>query len=882
MVWTRRFWLKLQNLFRRGRSAQRLDDEMQFHLDQQTAENVAAGMSPAEARYTAMRKFGNPTYLKEETRDTWGWTRLEQIAQDFRYGLRSLRKGPGFSAIAILSLALGIMATTAMYSVIYGVVLDPFPYKDVDSLMSVKVWSPDSTRFRLGYTVDQFLEIAERNSIFQGTIASTISDVEWINEGEPKRLRGNIGTMNTFDVMGVPPLIGRTPTQADSAPGAPAVAVLGYKFWMKQFGGDPSVLGRSMRLNDTVRTVIGVMPPRFMWRGADVYLPIVFRRGEFLEGVHYVHLLGRLKPGVTEAQAETDLRPIIADLKQREPAAFPDQWRVGLLSFKESFPSGLREVLWILFGAVGMLLLIACANVSNLLLSRAATRQREIALRASLGATRGRLVRQLLTESVLLSILGGALGAALAFGALRVILSMVPPDSIPDEAKVAIDRPVLLFTLCISFVTALLFGLAPALHASRTQLVTALKESARGAGAGFHRISASGGLVVVEVALSLVLVVGATLMMRTVMAIENQNLGIRTDRLLTLRVPLSPQRDADASHRIIFFKELLRRVEGLPGVASASLSGGMPPFFAGMEAPVQIPGETQMDTRPVLIDEISRDYMKVFGIGLLEGRLFTDVDMAVAGGQWAIVNQSFVRRYFPASAPLGRVVRVPRLSSELHLADDTFQIVGVVNDAVNRGLTREIAPELYFPYSMTGDADFLAVLTNTDPAALAKAVSEQMYAIDPDQPVTDVRTMSSLLNDWEYSGPRFSVVLLGIFAALGLILAVVGVYGVVSNAVAQRTHEIGVRKALGAGSGDVLRLVFRFGARFILPGIAIGLAASIAAARLLASQLWHVSPHDPVALVSVVVLLLAVGFLACWVPARRAMRVDPIVALRYE
>jgi len=881
MMWVRRFLLRLQTLFRRSRSAQRLDDEVQFHLEQQIAENLGAGMNPREARYAATRAFGNPTYLKEQTRGTWGWAWLEQIAQDFRYGFRSLRKGPGFSAVAILSLALGIMATTAMYSVIYGVVLNPFPYRDVDGLMSVKVWSPDSSRWRFNYTVDQFLEIAERNTIFQGTIASTVSDVVWTSESEPKRLRGNVCTMNTFDVMGVPPLLGRTPAAADSAPGAPPVAVLGYKFWAQQLASDPSVLGRTMRLNDTMRTVIGVMPPRFMWRGADVYVPIVFHRGEFLEGVHYVHLLGRLKPGVTEAQAEADLRPILGDLKQREPGAFPDKWRVGLLSFKETFRSGLGEILWILFGAVGMLLLIACANVSNLLLSRAATRQREIALRASLGATRGRLTRQLLTESVLLSTLGGIVGAALAFGALRVILAMVPPDSIPDEAKVAIDRPVLLFTLGVSFVTALLFGLAPALHASRTQLVTALKESARGAGAGFRRLSASGGLVVVEVALSLVLVVGATLMMRTVMAIENQNLGMRTDHLLLIRVPLSPQRYADAPHRINFFKELLPRVEALPGVASASLSTGMHPFFAGMETPVDIPSSSQTDTRPVLIREVSRDYTKVFGIALLEGRQFSDVDMAGAG-QWAIVNQSFVHRYFPNSEPLGRTVRVPRLRTELHLANDAFQIVGVMNDVVNRGLTREIAPELYLPYTLSGDSDFLVVLTNTDPAALAKPVAEQVYALDPDQPVTDVHTLSSLLNDWEYSGPRFSVVLLGVFAALGLILAIVGVYGVVSNAVAQRTHEIGVRKALGADSSDVLRLIFRFGARFILPGIAIGLAASIAAARVLRSQLWHVSPHDPVALASVVLLLLGVGFLACWVPARRAMRVDPIVALRYE
>ena len=870
MVSGRRFWLRLQALFRRNRVAERLGTE-----------DRAAGMSPEQTGHTARSTFGNPRSFKEETRDARGWTRLEQFAQDFRYGLRVLGKSRGFSALAILSLALGIMAATAMYSVIYGVVLNPFPYRDVDRLMSVKVWSPDSSRYRLSYTVDQFLEIAERNSIFEGTIASTISDVVWTSGGEPQRLRGNVCTMNTFAVMGVPPLIGRSPTEADAAPEAPGVAVLGYKFWMRQFGGDAGVLGREMSLNGTVRIVIGVMPPRFMWRGADVYLPIVFHRGEFLEGVHYVHLLGRLKAGISEAQAEIDLRPIIADLKQREPAAFPQIWRVGLLSFKETFPSGIREVLWILFGAVGMLLMIACANVSNLLLSRAASRQREMAVRASLGATRGRLVLQLLTESTLLSTLAAVIGAALAFGALRAILAMVPPQSIPDEAQVAINRPVLLFTLGVSFATALLFGLAPALHASRGQLVTALKESGRGVGTGFRRVSASGGLVVVEVAMSLVLVVGATLMIRTVLAIENENLGIRTDRLLTIRVPLSSQRYADPPRRIRFFEELLRRVEILPGVEAAGINAGMHPFFGGMETSVEIPGEAQMDSRPVVIHEVSRDYTKVFGIGLMEGRMFSDSEIAAAA-HWAIVNQSFLRRYFPDGKPLGRIVRVPRLSSELKAADDAFQVVGVVKDAMNRGLTREIAPELYLPYTITGNADFLAVLTNTDPVALAKTVAEQVYAIDPDQPVTDVRTMNSLLNDWEYAGPRFSVVLLTIFALLGLTLALVGVYGVVANAVAQRTHEIGIRKALGADSRDVLRLVFRFGARFILPGIGIGVVASLGAARILGSQLWGVSPHDPVALVSVVALLLSVAFLACWVPARRAMRVDPVESLRYE
>jgi putative ABC transport system permease protein len=807
---------------------------------------------------------------------------IQSFLQDFRYGVRMLRKSPGFSAIAILSLALGIMAATAMYSVIYGVVLNPFPYRDVDSLMSVKIWSPDQSGYRVGYTVDQFLEIAERNTIFEGVIASTISDVLWSSQGEPQRLRGNVCTMNAFDVMGVPSLIGRTPTPADAVPGAPSVAVLGYKFWNRQFGADPNVLGSQILLNETTRTIIGVMPPRFMFRGADVYLPTIFHRGQLAEGVRYVHLLGRLKPGVTPAKSEPDLLPIIADLKQREPAAFPEKWRVGLLSFKETFPSGIREVLWILFGAVGLLLFIACANVSNLLLSRAISRQREIALRASLGATRARLVRQLLTESLLLSTLAGALGAVMAFGVLRAIIAVVPPGSIPDESQIVIDRPVLLFTLGISFLTAFVFGLTPALHVSRGQLVAALKENGRGVGAGIRQVLASNAMVVAEVALSLVLLVGATLMIRTVLAIQNVTLGIRTDRLLTLRVPLSTQRYPDAAHRTAFFEELLRRVEHLPGVDAAGINAGMHPFFGGMETSVEISGATQTDTRPVVIHQVSRDYTKVFGIALVEGRLFTDNELA-SRSRLAIANQSFVRRYLPDSDPLGRVASIPRLATApSNITDNAFQIVGVVRDAVNRGLTSEIAPELYIPYTITGTANYFAVLTNTDPTSLAKPVTEQVYALDPNQPVTDVRTVSSLLNDWEYAGPRFSVVLFGVFAALGLTLAVVGVYGVVSNAVSQRTHEIGVRKALGAASADVLRLVFRFGARLILLGIGIGLAASLAIARILSNQLWGVSPHDPLTLFSVVVLLLLVGFLACWVPARRAMRVDPLVALRYE
>src|SRR5579884_2789359 len=405
---------------------------------------------------------------------------LESFVQDLPFGLRMLGRSPGFTAIAACSLALGIMATTAMYSVIYACVIDPFPYKDVDTLMSVKVADPSQRSWGVYHSVDAFLEIAERNTIFEGTMGSTISDVNWTGAGEPRRLRGNYCTTNTFDIMGVPPLLGRTIYPSDGAPAAVPVAVLGYKFWQREFGGDPSVLGREMLLNGKLRTVVGVMPPRFMWRGADLYLPFVPRRGEAVEGVRYVHLLGRLKPGVTEVRAEADLRPIIAELKRRYPSDFPDRWRVRLLSFRETFPSGIRDALWILFGAVGLLLLIACSNVSNLLLSHGSSRRREIAVRASLGAGRMRIIRQLLTENLLLALFSGGVGVALAFAALKGITALVPQGTIPDEAQISINAPVLIFTFIVSVLTSLLFGLAPALSAWVHDLAGPLKETGRG------------------------------------------------------------------------------------------------------------------------------------------------------------------------------------------------------------------------------------------------------------------------------------------------------------------------------------------------------------------------------------------------------------------
>ena len=805
---------------------------------------------------------------------TW----LEHLGRDVRYGLRGLARTPGFSALAVMSLALGIMATTAIYSVLHAVVLDPFPYKDVDNLMSVRVSSPTARGGRTGYSVDQFLEIAERNTIFDGTIASTISDVLWTGEGDPQRLRGNHGPFNTFDVMGVPPLLGRTPTASDATPGAEPVVVLGYRFWQRQFAGDPSVLGRRLRLNDNFRTVIGVMPKRFMWRGADVYLPVTFQRGQIVEGVRGVHLLGRLKPGITAAKAEADLTPIIADLKKREPAQFPDQFRVGLLPFKETFPSAITRDIWVLVGAVALLLLIACANVSNLLLSRAMARQREMTVRVALGASRRRIIRQLLTESLLLSLLAGIVGTAFAYAGLPAILAIVPPGTIPDESEIRLNLPVLAFTLAVSSLTSIVCGLLPALHTSRSDFANAMRETSRTLAGGSRQAIMRKSLVVAEVALSLMLLAGSSVLLRAFVNLQRANLNVQPEQVLTMRVPLAPQRYPDAARRISFFQELLPRVGAVPGVAAVGLNSGVHPL-GNMWATTQVAGEPP-NTEPVQVHNINAGYAETLGLRLAAGRLLNDSDVAAAQ-MVALVNEHFVRTRLNGRLPLGQVVHIPRLKEPpVNLQTDAFQIVGVVHDQINSGLAEPIMPEVLIPYTIAGMSNLLAVRTHGDPANVTRAVVNQVYTIDKGQPVTSVMTLDRILTEEEFATPKFNLVLLTIFATLGLTLAIVGMYGVMSNAVAQERQEIGVRLALGANPGSIARMVLVRGSRLLLIGTGMGLLGSIAIARWLAGQVWRVAALDPMAFAAVSLLLLTVGLAACYWPARRAARTDPLIAIR--
>jgi predicted permease len=807
---------------------------------------------------------------------TW----LDQFARDLRIGVRMLAKSPGFTALAVTSLAMGIMATTAIYSVLRGVVLDPFPYKDVDRLMSVRVWNLSGRGGRLGYSVDQFLEIADRSTIFEGVIASTISDVLWTDAGEPQRLRGNHGTFNTFEVMGVPALLGRTATSDDARPGAPPVVVLGYRFWQRQFGGDPSVLGRQLRLNDTMRTVIGVMPKRFMWRGADVYLPTAFQRGKLVEGVRSVHLLGRLKPGITDAQAEADLRPIIEDLKKKEPAQFFESWRVGLQSFKMTFPSGITQDIWVLFGAVGLLLVIACANVSNLMLSRATARQREISVRSALGAGRLRLVRQLLTESLLLALAAGAVGTLLAYAGLPAILALVPPNTIPDESEIALNGSVLAFTLVVSAITSIVCGVAPALQSTRRDLASSMRESSRGLSGSTSQAWLRKALVVAEVALALMLLAGSSLLVRTFLAMQSVDLGFPPDRVLTMRVPLPARTYPEPQRRIAFFKDLLERVNAVPGVEGAALNTGLHPL-GNFWTPVDVLG-ARANTEPIVLHQTSAAYSTVFGLRLVSGRWLSADDVNGAQ-QVAVINERFARGRLDGRPALGQVVRVPRLKEPpFSVKNDGFQVVGIVADTPNAGLANPLMPEMFVPFTVAGFSNVLAVRSAASPSSITRGVIAQVYAIDRNQPVTDVKTLDVLLKEDEYSTPRFNLVLLSVFAGLGVILAVVGVYGVLSSAVAQQQHEIGVRLALGATSGTIAKMVIMRGSALLLVGVGIGLAGTLAIARLFTRQVWNVSPFDPLAFAIVTMILLAAGLQACIWPARRAARIDPIVALRQE
>lgn len=799
------------------------------------------------------------------------------IWQDCRYGARELAKHKAFTTTAVLSLALGILATSALYSVIYGVVLEPFPYKDTDNLTTIAVRNPEQRGWRSSYSIGEYAELARRATIFEGVGASTISDVLWMSNGEPMRLRGNHISHNGFDVMGVPALLGRAVTASD--PNPEAECVLGYRFWTRQFGANPAVIGTTLVLNNQPRTVVGVMPPRFMFRGADVYLPLNYMDGREKEGISSVHITARRKPGVTPAQAVADLDPIIRDLAKTNPALYPKTWRVELIPFKEMFPSGIRNILWVMFAAVGLLLLIGCANVSNLLLAHATTRQREMSMRAALGAGRARLLRQLLTESLLLAVAGGALGVAGSWGALKLILAIVPPNVIPDEAEIVLNGPVLVFSFLVSLATAVLFGLAPALHSSRPDLATPLKESARASGGSRRMAWLRGSLVVTELSLAIVLLSGAGLFLNTLLRLYHAPLAVGIDHRLTMRVPLNERVYPTPERRAAFLKQVVDGVSALPGVLAVGVNAGLHPL-GSWSFPVEIPGSPNADKRPVSFHQVNAGYLKLTGIGLRQGRWLDEADVQ-AQRHFAVVNETFVKRYFAGQSPLGKQVKLWRLGMPpFRLTDTVFEIAGVVQDAIHELHNGEASTEIYIPYSILGMADQLVVHTSGDPMTMAPHVKRAIYGMRAEQFVDQTYSLESLMDRYVYSQGRFNVWLMGTFGVLGLLLSVIGVYGLLTQVVSHSQHEYGLRMAVGAGTSDIMRLVMVRGMRLMIIGLAIGIAVTLVLLRKYGNLLGVSDPFDPLSLAGSCAVLFVAGIAACWVPAIRAGRTDPLRALR--
>jgi putative ABC transport system permease protein len=798
---------------------------------------------------------------------------METLLADVRYGLRSLLKRPGFTIVALLALTLGIGANTAIFSLVNAVLLRPLPFPEPDRL----VWAWGNIRGggnRASVAPLDYLDYRERNKTFSEFAAmfSIPVPVNFTGGGEPERLTGAGVTGNYFQALGVQPLMGRTFQFENEHSGQDNVVVLSYGLWQRRFGGDPSILNKTITLNGRSHSVIGVMPRDFSFpRSAELWVPMNFDGGPEMKQrkAHFLRPIGRLKPGVTleQAQADTD---IVA--KQLE-AQFPDtntNWNLRLVSLREQLVGSTRATLLILFGAVGFVLLIACANVANLMLVRAASRQREIALRTALGASRFRIVRQMITESVLLAIIGGALGTLLATWGVDALVKL-SEGSLPSTAIVKIDLTVLGFTLLLSIVTGVLFGLAPALRTVKLSLGETLKEGGRGGGEGAHRSRTRSLLVVAETAVAVVLLIGAGLLIKSLVRLQNINPGFDPNNVLTMRVDLPRQKYKTPDKAVSFFQQLEQRVGALPGVETVGLVTELPLSGQPNDAPFTVEGKPDQvfdfDFR-----RVNQDYFRALRIPLLRGRTFTSQEVAHSDNVM-IISDQLASQVFPNDNPLGK-----RLV--MNISNEAYEIVGVVGDLHHRGLEFQLDPTMYFPTHENGGTN-MVIRTTGDPASVAGAVRKEVQAIDPDQPVAAVKTMENWVES-ATATPRYRTLLLGLFAAVALLLASTGIFGVMSYSVTQRTHEIGVRMALGAQRHDVLSMVLRQGMTFVLLGVALGLAGAFALTRVMASLLFNVTAKDPITFGVVAALLTFVAFLACCIPARRATKVDPLIALRYE
>ncbi|MBO0726597.1 MAG: ABC transporter permease [Blastocatellia bacterium] len=807
---------------------------------------------------------------------------MESFWQDLRFGFRQLLAKPGFTAIATLSLALGIGANTAIFSLVDAVLLRPLPFQDPDRLVMVwedaaKIGFPRNTPAPANYA-----DWKAQNQVFEDMAALDGRNYNLTDEGEPEKVEAQAVTANFFSLLGVKPELGRVFTQEEDKPDGNKVALVSYGLWQRRFGGDPALVGKEILLDGQKHTVIGVTPPGFQFLAKDtsLWVPIAFSPQQLADrGSHYLTVVARMKPGMKLQQARADIAAITQRINRdyRSPS-----FELGsvVISLREQLAGDARPALIVLLVAVGFVLLIACANIANLLLSRSAARYREIAVRAALGAGRGRIVRQLLTESVLLAVAGGVFGLYFAWLSFS-FLKQIVPDGMALNAGVRIDARVFGFTLLLSLLTGIVFGLAPSLQAAKVNLNEALKQGGGRAGTGFKHRRLRSALVVVEIALALVLLSGAGLLIQAFLRLRALDIGVNPENTLTLRTVLPRNKYGELPKRAAFYQQALERVRALPGVVSAGYTTAAPLTWKGGTNSFTVEGRAQGPGQDAQFRQVTTGYMETMGVKLRQGRFFDDHDDAQAQPV-AIINETMARQFWPGENALGKRFKVDSDDGQ----NRWITIVGVIGDVKEMGLEAPAKAEMFFPYqqwprtlwNMPRD---LIVRTTGDPMSVAEAARRAVWSVDPTQPVSNIMTMDDILGD-EVAQRRIGMTLLAVFAALALPLASLGIYGVLSYSVAQRTQEIGVRMALGAGRKDVLRIVLADGMRLATVGVAIGLGASFALTRLMAGMLFGVSASDPLTLGGVTLLLITVALVACFIPAGRATKVDPMIALRCE
>jgi len=818
---------------------------------------------------------------------------------DLKFAIRQLLKNPGFTAVAVLTLALGIGANTAIFSVLHAVVLNPFSYPESERIMFVTVRDRTNDQNANSFSYPDLRDYREQVNVFEQFGGALDASVVVTGTEDPARVKGCNLSASLFAMLRTPPLLGRTLADNDDQRGAERVVVLNYSAWQRFFGGAPDVIGRKLELDGRAHTVVGVMPASFKFWDAQVYLPLIYGVPKEIENTRAATIgiwgVGRLKPGVTLNQANMALEAIGRNLEAAHPDSNKDAYaRAQPLS--ETVSAQIRPTLVLLFGAVGFVLLIACVNVTNLLLARGATRGREIAVRAALGASRGQIFRQLLIETIPMAVLGGALGVVFAVGGLQAILKVIPANLIPAEANLHLSLPVLAFTGGVTLLAALLAGVLPALQASRLELNEGLKEGGRGTG-DVRSGRLRGSLIVAEVALALTLLIGAGLLMRDLSRLIKIDPGFRVEGLLLVQLSLPETRYSSPERAALFVRDLIERVQHLPGVQRAATSRSAPFGSSAFNMPMMVAGknyERFEDMLNIIYNASTAGAIETLGARLIDGRTFTDRDRA-GSERVVLLNESAAKKFFPEGGALGRQVApgVPtnlaaggNIPTEL-VSPPWATVVGIVSDVRLFGYLAEPQPQVFVPYeqsfTMSGSRNELTLLVRTAgaPENLVNTLRQELRSIDPNLPTDSIKTMSSLAGD-SVRPQRFVVLLLGIFAGVAAVLAAIGIYSVVAWAVAQRTREVGIRLALGASPESVVTRLIRQGLMPVGLGIGIGLVISFGLARVLSSQLAQIKSYDPVTYLIVAALLALVATLACWLPARRAARVDPMVALRAE